>query len=77
MVLAVLSDFSDQDFIRRDVEARIVEVWPEVEPQTDTEANDFTSGIAALMRDLVEKGQLQVRKGESRFEPRVYGVKDI
>jgi hypothetical protein len=77
MVLAVLSDFSDQDFIRRDVEARIVEVWPEVEPQTEPEANDFTSGIAALMRDLVEKGQLQVRKGESRFEPRVYGVKDI
>jgi hypothetical protein len=77
MVLAVLPDFSDPDFIRRDVEARIVERWPEVEPKTKVESKNFTSGIAAVMTDLVKKGQLEVRKGVSRFEPRVYRLKDI
>ena len=76
MVLAVLPDFSDHGFIRRDVEAKIVEVWPEVEPKTKVESKNFTSGIAAVMTDLVKKGLLESTEGESRFEPRVYRLKD-
>lgn len=77
MVLAVLPDFRDQDFIRRDVEAKIIERWPETEPKTDKEAKNFTSGIASTLADLVKKGQLEIREGESPFDPRVYRGKDI
>jgi DNA-binding PadR family transcriptional regulator len=69
-MLAVLPDFSDHGFIRRDVEAKIVEVWPEVE------SKNFTSGIAAVMTDLEKKGLLESTEGESRSEPRVYRLKD-
>jgi hypothetical protein len=77
MVLAVLPDFRDQDFIRRDVEAKIVERWPEAEPKTKRERKTFTAAIASVMTDQVKKGQLEVKEGESRFEPRVYRVKDV
>jgi hypothetical protein len=76
MVLAALPDFSDHGFIRRDVEAKIVEVWPEVEPKTKVESKNVTSGIAAVMTDLVKTGLLESTEGESRFEPRVYRLKD-
>jgi hypothetical protein len=77
MVLAVLPDFRNQDFIRRDVEAKIIERCPEVEPKTDSEAKNFRAGIASVMTDLANEGQLEVTKGESRFKPRVYRLKDI
>lgn len=75
MVLAVLPDFRNQDFIRRDIEARILEKWPEAEPKTERESKNFTSAIAALMTDLVEKGRLESTEGESPFAPRTYRLK--
>jgi hypothetical protein len=77
MVLAVLPEFRDRDFIRRDVEAKIIERWPEIEPKSKRERKNFTTAIASVMTDQVKKGQLEVEEGESRFEPRVYRVKDI
>jgi hypothetical protein len=82
MVLAVLHDFRGQDFTRRDVERKIIQRRPEVEPKAKAEAKTFTSGIAAVMTDLVRKNlvrksHLEVRKGESRFDPSKYRLKDI
>jgi hypothetical protein len=77
MALAVLPGFKGQGFIRRDVEAKTIERWPEVEPKTKRERRNFTSYISSVLTDLVKKGQLEVRESESRFEPRVYRVKDI
>jgi hypothetical protein len=76
MVLSVLPEFAGQGFIRRDVEAKIIQRWPEVAPKSDKEGKNLTSGIATVMTDLVKKGQLEVREGESRFEPRVYRLKN-
>jgi hypothetical protein len=76
MVLDILPDFSDQGFIRREVEAKIIERWPEAEPKTEPERKNFTSAIAALMTKLANEGRLNVKKGESRFDPRVYTLRD-
>lgn len=74
MMLAVLSDFGGNEFIRRDVEAKIIERWPEAKPQTDTEHNNFTSGLASALSNLVKKGQIERTKGKTPFDPTVYRV---
>ncbi len=74
MLLAVLPDLKGGDFFRRDAEAKILEKWPEVEPKTKAEYKSFTSGIAALLTDLTDKGVLEATKGEGRFDPTAYRV---
>ena len=75
MLLAVLPDFGDQDFIRRDVEGKIIERWPQAEPRTSVEAKNFGSRLAGLLSDMVRKGQLEATKGENSFDPPVYRLK--
>lgn len=77
MVLEALPSFKGQEFIRRDLEAKIIERWPEVEPTTEAEQKSFTSRIAHLLTDLVKKGQIESTKGENSFDPRVYRVKEV
>jgi hypothetical protein len=74
MLLAVLPDLKGGDFVRRDAEAKILEKWPEVEPKTKAEYKSFTSGIAALLADLTDKGRLEATKGQGRFDPTYYRV---
>ncbi len=76
MLLAILPSLKDRDFIRKDVEAKIIEKWPEVEPKTEAEQKSFTSSIAHLLTKLVNKGQLESTDGKTSFEPRVYRVID-
>lgn len=76
MVEATLPSLRGRDFIRRDVEAKIIEKWPEAEPATETESRNFTARIASLLTDLVKKGQLELTMGATRFDPRVYRVKE-
>lgn len=76
MVEAVLPSLRGRGFIRRDIEAKIIEKWPKAEPKTDAESANFTSGIAGLLSDLVKKGKLEVSIGETGWEPRVYRVKE-
>ena len=75
MLLSILPDFKGATFMRRDVDARIIERWPEAKP-TEDESKGFKASIASLLSDLVDKGQLEATKGKSRFDPTVYRVID-
>ncbi len=76
MLLSVLRDFDGDTFKRRDADTKIIEKWPEVEPQDETELKTFRAAIAGLLSDLVDKGKLDATKGERRFDPTVYRVID-
>jgi hypothetical protein len=76
MLLAVLPNFMDKAFIRRDVEHEVLEKWPEAKPKTDAEHNNFTSGIAKALKEMVNKGQLTATKGRTPFEPTIYRLTD-
>ena len=76
MLLSVLPDFENTSFLRRDVDAKIIERWPQVEPKTETESKGFKASIASLLADLVSKGQLEAKKGGNRFDPTVYRMID-
>lgn len=73
MLLLILPDFKGAAFMRRDVDAKIIERWPEAAPD-EVESKGFKASIASLLSDLVDKGQLEATKGESRFDPTVYRV---
>ncbi len=74
MLTSVLPDFKEATFLRRDVDAKIIERWPEFEPKTRAESKAFKASIASLLADLVGKGTLEATKGENRFDPTVYRV---
>ncbi len=76
MLLAVLPSFVDEDFIRRGAESAVLEKWPEVEPKTDAERNNFTSGLAKVLKDMVNRGQLTATKGKTPFDPTIYRLTD-
>lgn len=76
MLLAVLPNVEDKDFIRREVESEILGKWPEVKPKTDAEHNNFTSGLAKALKDMVNRGQLTSTKGKTPFDPTVYRLTD-
>lgn len=76
MVLSVLSDFKNTAFKRRDVDAKVIQMWPDAEPKTDAERKNFSSAIAGLMTELVGEGRLEATKGKTRFEPTEYRLKE-
>jgi hypothetical protein len=76
MLQAVLPDFKNTDFKRRDVEQKVIEKWPKVKPKTKVEAKNFTSRISQLLTSMVKSGQLKARKGKGRFDPTMYRLKE-
>lgn len=74
MLLTVLPDFGGREFIRRDVEAKILDRWPGAKGSTEAELNNFMSGLAGLLTDLVKKGRLEKAAGKTPFDPPVYRV---
>jgi hypothetical protein len=67
MVLEVLPEFQGDTFTRADVQARILERYPQ------TEGRSFSSSISNILKEIAETGQLErVERGKRIQDPWIY-----
>jgi hypothetical protein len=70
MVLEVLPEFRDDTFTRADVQAKILEKYP------DTEGRSLSSNISNILKEMAEKGQLErVERGKRIQDPWIYRLR--
>lgn len=73
MMLSVLPELRDREFMSADVKAGILQEWPEAE----TNAKHLSSRISQILKQMVDNGQLEVvRRGEHVQDPIVYRAKE-
>lgn len=71
MVLEVMPEFRGDTFTRADVEAKILEKYP------NAEAPYLSSSISNLLKEMVEKDRLErVDRGERIQDPVIYRAKE-
>jgi hypothetical protein len=69
MVLEILPEFRGDNFTRADIQAKILEKYPQ------TEGSSLSSSISNLLKEMAEKGQLErVERGKRIQDPWIYRV---
>jgi hypothetical protein len=67
MVLEVLPEFQDDTFTRADIQARIIEKYPQLE------GSSLSSSVSNILKEMAEKGHLErVERGKRIQDPWIY-----